>query len=94
MVEVHERTGEKGGQYFYVTLSDGRQLSLSATDPVGKERVWLGDPEDKTSCQGQPGGIGKADALLDEWRSRIALDDEARALYWALDALVKRRRAR
>lgn len=88
---VHEQDGPKGGEYFYVDLSDGRRISVSRKP--GDNRVWLGRPDEAASYYGQPGGIGRIDKLLNEWFSQVAIDDRVAEQYWALAALDSRRTA-
>ena len=90
-MEVFERDGPRGGEYFFVDLPDGRRMAISRKR--GDKRVWLGRPDDLGSWDQQRGGIGNIDKLLDEWHARIALDDEARDLFWALSALRSRKGA-
>ena len=84
-MDVAKHDGPRGGAYYLVNLSDGRQLVVSRKR--GDPRVWLGRPEEKASWQGQRGGIGKIDKLLDEWFAEIASNPEARELHLALSAL-------
>ena len=86
---VLEFDGARGGEYYSVDLSDGRRLLVSRKRD--DRRVWLGRPNDPESYAQQRGGIGTVDKLLDEWRGRIALDDDAAELYWALSALASRK---
>ena len=86
---VFEREGPKGGKYYAVDLSDGRQMDVSRNE--SDRRVWLGRPEDPGSYTGQPGGIGTIDKLLDEWGA--GSDAEAAELYAALKALESSRAA-
>jgi hypothetical protein len=86
---VHESDGNRGGEYYYVDLSDGRRLLVSRKKD--DRRVWLGRPDDKASYNDQLGGIGNVDKLLDDWRAQIASDAEAREKYWALSALAARK---
>jgi hypothetical protein len=88
-MEIEERDGPRGGEYLFVRLDDGRRLSLSSK--LGDDGVWLGRPDEPDSYTGQPGGIGRLDKLLDEWRARAALDPEARELYEAGRALARRK---
>lgn len=76
--KILERDGPKGGEYYDVDLSDGRLLSVSRKND--DQRVWLGRPGEPSSYSDHAGGIGRIDKLLDEWRARIALDDEAAEL--------------
>ncbi len=85
MVDVRERDGPKGGEYFEVNLSDGRTLHVSRNPE--DQRVWLGRPEQPETYQGQPGGIGTISKLLDEWRAQVALDPAMLEMYEALVAL-------
>jgi hypothetical protein len=87
---VHQSDGDRGGEYFYVDLSDGRRLLVSRKK--NDHRVWLGRPDEPKSYDQQLGGIGRIDKLLDQWRAQIALDDESAELYWALSALDSSRR--
>jgi hypothetical protein len=84
---ILERDGPKGGKYYFVNLSDGRQLHVSRNE--SDRRVWLGRPDVPGSYYGQPGGIGRIDKLLDEWGARS--DSEGRELYAALKALASSR---
>lgn len=91
-MNVLEREGPRGAKYFYVDFSDGRRIAILQNRH--DNRVWLGRNDDQKSWSGQRGGIGSIPKMLDEWFSRIALDDDARLLYDALRALVERRSAR
>jgi hypothetical protein len=84
---VFEREGPKGGRYYAVTLSDGRQLNVSRKKD--DRRVWLGRPDDPGSFSGQAGGIERIDKLLDEWGARS--DAEGAELFSALKALASSR---
>lgn len=87
---VRQLDGPRGGEYYVVDLSDGRILTVSRK--LDDQRVWLGTPDDPKSFAQQRGGIGNIDKLLGEWFARVALDDEAAELYWALNALASRKR--
>jgi hypothetical protein len=87
---VLELDGPRGGEYFYVDLSDGRRLSVSRKNR--DQRAWLGRPDEPGSYYHQAGGIGRIDRLLDEWRARIASSPTDAELYWALSALASRKR--
>jgi hypothetical protein len=84
-MRIERRDGPRGGQYLTIGLSDGRALHVSRKP--GDERVWLGQPGDPSSYANQRGGIGTIDKLLDEWRSRVALEPAAAEMYAALAAL-------
>ena len=83
--EVFEENGPRGGQYYFVKLSDGRRLHMSRK--TGDQRVWLGRPDVAGSYMDQRGGIGSMKKLLDEWKA----DAEAAELYRALSALASRK---
>jgi hypothetical protein len=89
---VEEQDGSRGGEYFRVRLPDGRMMAVSRK--LNDHRVWLGREDDPSSWDHQRGGIGRIDKLLDEYLSRIALDAEARMLYFALRELDAARRRR
>jgi len=78
VVEVRERKGPRGGEYFEVYLSDGRALHVSRK-PEDK-RVWLGRPDQKESYRDQRGGIGTISKLLDEWRPMAEMYEALLAL--------------
>jgi hypothetical protein len=84
-MRIERRDGPRGGQYLTIGLSDGRALHVSRKP--GDERVWLGQPGDPSSYANQRGGIGTIDKLLDEWRSRVALEPAAAEMYAAFAAL-------
>lgn len=84
--EVHEENGPRGGQYYFVKLSDGRRLHVSRKK--GDQRVWLGRPDVRGSYMDQRGGIGSINRLLDRWKA----DVEAGELYSALSALASRKK--
>ena len=61
--KVLEEDGPRGGEYYYVVLSDGRRLHVSRKN--NDRRVWLGRPDEPGSYRQQRGGIGTVDKLLD-----------------------------
>jgi hypothetical protein len=85
-MNVFERHGPQGGEYFTVELANGEWLSVS-TKP-DDDRVWMGDSLVPTPA-GQRGGIGTAKSLQADFFRRIAGSDEAREKYFALRALVQ-----
>ena len=89
--KVLERDGPKGGEYFYVDLSEGRRISVSRK-PDDK-RVWLGEVDVPSSYSDQAGGVGSIDHLLGEWFAQVAIDDQVAEQYWALQALDAARKA-
>jgi hypothetical protein len=85
MVEVRERDGPRGGEYFEVDLSDGRALHVSRKQT--EKRVWLGRPDQPESYRDQRGGIGTISKLLDEWQDQV----EDPAMVEMYEALVAAR---
>jgi hypothetical protein len=88
-VDVREYNGPRGGEFYFMDLSDGRAVFVSRKPE--DERVWLGRPNVPGSFYGQRGGIGNIRNLLDEWRARIALDPKMPEMYAALVALAGRK---
>jgi hypothetical protein len=86
---VFEREAPRGGEYYAVDLSDGRQMEVLRKK--GDPRVWLGRPDNFGAFSGQRGGIGRVDKLLEEWGART--DVEGEELFSALRALVSHRDA-
>ena len=84
--EIEEINGSRGGEYFVVRLSEGRQVSVSRKP--GDNRVWLGNTGDPASYRGQRGGVGTINTYLDDLRDRLAeaTPDDAE-LYGALSEL-------
>jgi hypothetical protein len=85
LIQVREFDGPRGGEFYAVDLSDGRNLSVSRKP--GDERVWLGRLDKPGSYHGQRGGIGNIGKLLDKWRAQLALDPAMPELYEARVAL-------
>ena len=88
-MDIIERNGPKGGEYYDVELADGRLLTISRKP--NDDRVWLGRPGEKGSYDGQPGGIGNVRPLLDDWLAGIT-DPGIAEQYWALRALDQAKR--
>jgi hypothetical protein len=86
---VFEREAPRGGGYYAVDLSDGRQMDVLRKK--GDQRVWLGRPDNFGAFSGQRRGIGRVEKLLEEWGTRT--DVEGEELFSALRALVSRRDA-
>jgi hypothetical protein len=89
MPNVFETEGPRGGEYYAVDLSDGRQMDVLRKK--SDRRVWLGRPDNFGAFSGQRGGIGRVDKLLEEWGART--DVEGEELFSALRALVSHRDA-
>ena len=86
---VFEKEAPRGGGYYAVDLSDGRQMDVLRKKR--DQRVWLGRPDNFGAFSGQRRGIGRVEELLEEWGART--DVEGEELFSALRALVSHRDA-
>jgi hypothetical protein len=89
VVNIRKLDGKRSAKYYAADLSGGRQMIISRRTRADR-RVWLSNADEWLLANvygiAGPGGIGRIDNLLDEWRERAAIDPEAaefwRALRW------------